>query len=383
MRLIPFKALLALVVLPPILYIGAIQGLEDYLAHYYRREILNRIPGDTQALLSGRTHLVHQIEATIDDLFAASDLLHRGVVLSVAIRTGSGRRIYPPVYDEGLSPESGIDPMRTASENFVLLNEGLDVTLSVSIVDNTTVSNSVLAFAILIALTGLVILYRRGDRILEREALRRAQEAEAIQAHENEQKSALANLEVQKENLTAQVTAIEAELAAAHERAARNEADLFDEVESLENKLHNTLQQQQRQQNRIRELERHLERLAKERQALTAQQVKASEGLRKRLEALYKQTSFSERSINGLAELTEPLQIKAEEIIHQLDAQTDDVPIKRKLFRGKGKETVFEIVFARKGRLYFRRTRDRKVEVLAIGTKNTQDKDLVYLDRTL
>ena len=62
------------------------------------------------------------------------------------------------------------------------------------------------------------------------------------------------------------------------------------------------------------------------------------------------------------------------------DAQADEVPIKRKLFRGKGKETVFEIVFARKGRLYFRRTKARKVDILVIGTKNTQEKDLVYLD---
>ena len=75
------------------------------------------------------------------------------------------------------------------------------------------------------------------------------------------------------------------------------------------------------------------------------------------------------------------MQIKAEEVIHQLDAQADDVPVKRKLFRGKGKETVFEIVFAHKGRLYFRRTKTRKVDILAIGTKNTQEKDLLYLDR--
>ena len=103
--------------------------------------------------------------------------------------------------------------------------------------------------------------------------------------------------------------------------------------------------------------------------------------LRKRLETLYKSADFTHRAIAGLAELPESMQIKAEEVIHQLNANADDVPIKRKLFRGKGKETVFEIVFARKGRLYFRRTKDRKVDILAVGTKNTQEKDLVYLDR--
>jgi NH3-dependent NAD+ synthetase len=124
-----------------------------------------------------------------------------------------------------------------------------------------------------------------------------------------------------------------------------------------------------------------LTRLAKEREALSLQQSKVAGGLRKRMDTLYKYASFSDRALTGLTELPESMQIKAEEVIHQLNAQTDEVPIKRKLFRGKGKETVFEIVFARKGRLYFRRTKARKVDILVIGTKNTQEKDLVYLDR--
>ena len=109
-------------------------------------------------------------------------------------------------------------------------------------------------------------------------------------------------------------------------------------------------------------------------------QAKAAEGLHKRLETLYKQTSFTDWAISGLAEQR---QIKAEEIVNQLIARVDVVPIKWKLFRGKGKETVLEIVFARKERLYCRRTQDRNVDILVIGTKNTQSKDIVYLDRIL
>lgn len=383
MRFIPFKALLALVVLPPILYVAAIQGLEHFMARHYRGEILNHIPGDTQALLAGRARLDDQIEAVVERVVAEVVFLHRGVELAVVVRTQAGRRLYPPVYSESLIPEPVIDPMRVAGENFALLNEGLDVVLTVTIDHNTFVSNSVLALCLMISLTGLVALYRRGNRYYAREEARRQREQAEIRAREEEQKAALATLEAQKENLTADIAAIQSELSAARDRAARNEAELFDEVESLENNLHDTLEQQNQQQQRIHELEDHLARLAREREALTAQQAKAAGGLRKRMETLYKNVAFSDRTLSGLADLPEAMQIKAEEIIHQLNAQADAVPIKRKLFRGKGRETVFEIVFARKGRLYFRRTRDRKVDILAVGTKNTQERDLVHLDRIL
>ena len=45
----------------------------------------------------------------------------------------------------------------------------------------------------------------------------------------------------------------------------------------------------------------------------------------------------------------------------------------------RGGETVLEVVFAYKGRLYFRKREDRRVEVVAIGTKNTQERELEFL----
>jgi hypothetical protein len=39
---------------------------------------------------------------------------------------------------------------------------------------------------------------------------------------------------------------------------------------------------------------------------------------------------------------------------------------------------VLEVLFGYKGRLYFRNTRDKQVEVLAIGTKNTQSRELEF-----
>ena len=74
------------------------------------------------------------------------------------------------------------------------------------------------------------------------------------------------------------------------------------------------------------------------------------------------------------------MKIKAEEIVHKLNENPRLVPIKRKVFGKKNRRTVQEVIFAYKGRLYFQFTKDERAEVVAIGTKNTQNKDLEYLD---
>jgi predicted nucleic acid-binding Zn-ribbon protein len=381
MRYLSIKALIALVVLPPLLYVTAIQGLERYLTYHYRAALRKTIPGDTQALLAGRTRLSDRIQTAVDALLADAAFRHHGVRIAVTVRTREGRRLYPPVYRENSLSAADNDAMDIASENFALLNEGLDVSLTVTIEHNTLLANALLAAALLVALGGLAIVYRRGIRVYAREETRRQEEQARIKAREASQRKVLASLEAQRTRLTSEIGTIRTELTAAQERAARNEADLFDEVEALEQKLQHNLSQQGQQRNRIRELEDQLAQLDREREALNLQHDKDADGLRKRMETLYKNTTFSNRALAGLTDLTEAMQIKAEEIIHQLDAQADQVPVKRKLFRGKGKETVFEIVFAYKGRLYFRRTKSRKVDILVIGTKNSQEKDLIYLDR--
>ena len=50
-------------------------------------------------------------------------------------------------------------------------------------------------------------------------------------------------------------------------------------------------------------------------------------------------------------------------------------------FGGKAHQTVLEVIFGYKGRLYFRKTKDKRAEVLAVGTKNTQARELDFLAR--
>jgi len=56
------------------------------------------------------------------------------------------------------------------------------------------------------------------------------------------------------------------------------------------------------------------------------------------------------------------------------------VTIKRKVFGKKGRQTVLEVVFGYKGRLYFRKKKDGKIDILIIGSKNSQPKDLEFLN---
>jgi hypothetical protein len=74
------------------------------------------------------------------------------------------------------------------------------------------------------------------------------------------------------------------------------------------------------------------------------------------------------------------MRIKGEEVIHQLNEDPSLVTIKRKVFGKKGRQTVLEVVYGYKGRLYFRKTGEGRIEVLAVGTKNSQQKDLEFLN---
>ena len=86
------------------------------------------------------------------------------------------------------------------------------------------------------------------------------------------------------------------------------------------------------------------------------------------------------KAISGFIGLNDDQQIKAEELIHQIDFKPDSVIIKRKVFSGKKHRTAsFEVLFAYNGRLYFRKRKNNRTLVLVIGTKNSQTKDMDFL----
>lgn len=380
MRFLPFRALLVLVVFPPVMYMLALQGAESALSSRYKKMIDKHVPGDTQLLLNGRAALTDTLQKNIGRLYKEDPLLSRGVLLTVIVRTSKGRRIFPPVY---LEPEGDLadrNPIEVASRNYALLNEGLVVDIDVKINQNTFVANAILAICLMVALSALGVLYRRGFRKLEREEEERILEIRRWRKREETQRASLASRKRDNAGLLTQIARIQSEME--HERSIsnRNEEDLFEEMAQLEQQLQAYLAQQRTQASLIIDLENQLESLTPTRQQ-AAQQNRNTAAWHKRFISLYKDTIVTNRAVKGFAKLSETQQIKAEEVIQQLNVEPDAVSVKRKLFQRKGRGTVLEVVFARKGRLYFRRNKNRQVELLAIGTKNDQWRDLGFLDR--
>ena len=63
-----------------------------------------------------------------------------------------------------------------------------------------------------------------------------------------------------------------------------------------------------------------------------------------------------------------------------MNEDSSKLTVKRKLFSKKGADPSFECEFGYKGRIYWRPGPGTKTQVLVIGTKNSQTKDLAYLE---
>lgn len=375
MKYFPFKILIVCIFLPPVLYIASLQSIERYLHARYAREIENSFLGDTRPLLSGNTRLKDALAKNINHFLQTKKLLSLGVKALVTVNTKRGEIIYPPVFEEE-KPFQPTDPMQVAAANYNLMNEGLLIDLKLNLSHNTLLSNAILAFYILISVCVLNLYYRKGMKKAQIEELEKEAEISRLQELEKERLDRLASLEKEKKTLAEEYDLFKDRFEEVKKKADSNEDEMIEEIVSLEDKISENLKRQQQQQDEIAELTEKLSRYEKGRP-----KTKAAEALQKRFKAIYKNISIQERALNGFVDLTENMKIKAEEIIHQLDQDPALVPVKRKVFGKKGRETVLEVVFAYKGRLYYRRLKDNRVEIITIGTKNVQAKDLEFLDK--
>ena len=95
---------------------------------------------------------------------------------------------------------------------------------------------------------------------------------------------------------------------------------------------------------------------------------------------LYKRLLFTDRALEGFLSLPDEFQLKAEEIIHKLNEDDSQIAIKRKVFGKGGKMNVLEVDFSYSGRIYFQKDSQPKTKIVAIGTKNSQEQDLSYVE---
>jgi hypothetical protein len=379
MRHISLRLLTLCVILPPALYILSLQGIETYARSSYQQQLESVLVGDAQLLLEGREQLDDRIAGNVRRFVEHLSLPRWGLVLHVHVATETGRMLYPALMatdPQALVPE---DRAAVAAENFRLLQEGLRVELDLRLPHGSLLANLLLTLYLGAALLVMGIHYRR---VMQQASREEAQSKDFLQRMERlsqRHRELLKSLAAEKARLAKDLDAARGELATRQASAHSNEEAMIEEIEALEGQIEENLDRQIRQEEEIQALKDKLAELERESSRVAGAKKRSRQDTGKRFAALYKETRFHPRAIEGFDDLPEDLKLRCEETINLLDRDPDQVTVKRKVF-SKSRETFFEVVFAYRGRLYFRKTAGRGVEVVVIGSKNSQDRDLVFLE---
>ena len=379
MRFLSFKILALCILLPPILYITSAVLIERYVHDRYALEIEETYIGDPQPLLQGSLPLKQAISKNIDRFLQSKSLVALGVRVDVSVTTKNGQILYPAAFEPADQPPLISDPASVAAENFKLMNEGIVVDVASRFEHNRLLSNGILITSVLLSMLVLFFHYRYAARKAAIEDQEKSREIDRLRKLETENIQQLEALARERENLQSELEVLKEIFSDEQKRAERNEDDLIEEIESLEQKLARNIAMQDTQHQEISALKEKIE--SREKGRRPTRKARAADTVKKRFHVLYKNLALTDRAISGYLDLNEELKLKAEEVIHQLNSEPAAVAIKRKVFGGKGQKTVLEVIFGYKGRLYFRNTKEQRVEVLAMGTKNTQARELEFLAR--
>jgi len=379
MKFLSFKILIVFILLPPVCYILSIQYLENHLSRKYLTAIEEIYIGDTDQLFAGSILLGQAINENIDTYLRNETLMTWGVVVNVTVSAENGQIVYPAYVKAHENTISESDPMRIAAENYRVLREGLNVKVDVTLQHNTPVSNLMLGGYCFIFLLGLYFYYRTGARKFTIEERRQRKNIDSLMAMEKSQSQKLISLTQNREELAYEIKKTRKQLEDAKFKAGINEDNFIEEIVKLEEKITENIVFQNELRENIEKLQKRIEFFEQDKRLDTTKARKDRKKIKKKFSVLYKKIIIHNRAFNGFMTLSDDLQIKCEEIIHHLNHDSRQVQVKRKVFSKKSRVTVLEVLFAYKGRLYFRNIQG-KIEILSIGTKNSQAGDLAFLD---
>lgn len=378
----PFKILVLCILLPPVMYILTIQVLENHLETTFKQALEEIYIGDSAPLLDGTLEIEQAVNRNINSFLQQKNLQTWGIRTKVSVTTRQGTMLYPKAFDlddqDSALPQ--ISPIETAARNYSLLNQGLVLACDLSIAHARLLSGLILGLYILASLGTFLWFYRIGAKRSRFDTLQQEQEIAHLQELEKQYQKKLVHLDQEQKTLSAELGQVKQHFEGEKKRASVNEEEMIQEIINLEEKLEANLAHQQQQRQVIDELSDKIQQFETGKRKTRKEKIKEEEIFQKRFSTLYKQTVVHTKAVDGFAGLTSELQLKAEEIIHQLNQDPGLVPVKRKVFGKKNRETVFEVIFSYKGRLYYRLMPDTRVEVLSIGTKHTQAKDLSFLN---
>ncbi len=381
MKYLSLKILILCILLPPLLYVFTVILLEKGLEERYLKEVENIYTGDTLPLFDGSVNLKDAIGKNIYLYLQSKKLILWGLKVNVYVMTKQSKTLYPADFGKDESSLQPSETMEIAADNYRLMNEGLVVKVDVKLDHNTWLSYFIIAFYVSVFVVVLYFYYRFGINRAKQEELEKSGEINRLTGLKDKYADNLKELEQERERLLSESEKIKQKLSKEKNRASENEDEMIQDIVSLEEQIEANLLFQKEQQNEIDFLKEKTQLHEEDKQKVSKQKTKALNAVNKRFRTLYKNIHITERAIESFIDLTDDIKIKCEEIIHQLNEDPSIVSIKRKVFGKKGRETVFEVIFAYKGRLYFHKTKDNMIEILAIGTKNTQASDLKFLNK--
>lgn len=382
MKFFPIKTTILCLLVTPFLYIITLTASEKYLDTRYLNQIQNIIIGDPEQLLDGSIRLEERISNNINRFLKEDWLIQNARLnLNIIISTAGGKIIYPIVLDDRSIDEvinTEIDSGIIAKNNFDLLNSGLLVKVKSILGHGSTIANIVLILYFGVSFFIFFIFFKMGSAKAFAEQEKRAKLITDLKKEEKIHTQILNDLRKEREGLFENIKSISAKYQEDRDKAKINEDEMFEEIVSLEEKLNSFVELKKNKELEISELKSKIQKY--ERRSSSKTRRIEFDFVSKRFSALYKNIEMNRKALSGFLSLSEEQQIKVEEIIHSMDQNPEKIMIKRKVFSGKKHRTAcFEVLFAYNGRLYFKKNENNITEILIIGTKNTQVKDMEFL----
>jgi hypothetical protein len=363
-----------------------LQMLEAYFQKREESNLNQFLIRNQEALYEGRYTVKEEINRNIGEYLSRSFKYRLGIRTHILIKTKDDRILYPAQFRKDLMearPESdfselpmeSLNYLEVAAENYRILNEGLIPTVDVQIKHNSWMSNSILVFYVFFAVLILQKFFKKTITETERRHVEQRRLSENLSEQLNQAEIRLGDVEAKENNYLRKIS----ELKEDKESMSRDIDGLLEEMEKLEAGLVEQKGLKKETELEVSRLTDELDRL-KEKLQKPRQKKKRVEATGKRFRVLYKNLVFTDRAVEGFLSLPDEFRIKAEEVVHKLNEDESMISVKRKVFGKKGKLNILEAAFSYSGRIYFQKDLLPKTRVLAIGTKNTQEKDLAFIE---
>ncbi len=382
MKFFPIKVAILCLLATPILYTVTLISSEKYLSRRYSSQIQDILIGDSKPLLDGSIFLEEQIANNIHRFLIDDRVLRfTGLGLNILVTTSQGKILYPAYLDvnsPAMEMNDEFEGQVIAKKNFELLNNGLEVKVEANLDHGSFIGNIILFLYFGISFSVFLIFYKIGSFKASLDRKKNMQLITDLQKEDEIHKQILDDLKKERQGLFENIKALNTKYQEDRRKAIINEEEMFDEIISLEEKFNAFIEFKQAKEKEIEELKSKIQ--IYERRKTPKLRRNEFDFILKRFSALYKTIEMNRKALTGFLTLDEDHQIKVEEIIHMLDRDPDKVIIKRKVFSGKkNRTTCFEVLFAYNGRLYFTKNEKNMIEILVIGTKNTQTKDMEFV----